>query len=291
METENKIKNNSVKTYTEDMTKALEGDKGSLIRKIIEEEEKHEDKNRYIYLKSKRNRIFMFSSILFIFLSIGILVFSMFLKKEDNLVSIASQYKSLIFTDKTDFMSLDGLSKEKIEEAVYFRTINTEVKKGGIEALYLTENKQVIGLRRLANLLKIEIPEEYTNIIKDNILIGVMNNGTDLSSGLDKKGFFTILSVNSLSDAFQFFKAWERKMLYDFYGFLGLELSSDTNYLFTKDFEDGIVNNKNARILKDLNGSIILMYVFIDDEHIVLANSEETVGEIILRFASSKIKK
>ena len=84
---------------------------------------------------------------------------------------------------------------------------------------------------------------------------------------------------------------WESKMLYDLHGFFGVKLSPETNYLFTKSFEDGIVANKNARILRDNNGQIVLMYVFADDNSIVITNSENAVSEIILRLNSSQIKK
>ena len=80
-------------------------------------------------------------------------------------------------------------------------------------------------------------------------------------------------------------------MLYDLHGFFGVNISADTNYLFTKDFEDGIVQNKNARILRDNEGKTVLMYVFADDNTVILTNSDAAVGEIITRLNSGQIKK
>jgi len=80
-------------------------------------------------------------------------------------------------------------------------------------------------------------------------------------------------------------------MLYDLYGFFGIKLSPETNYLFTKNFEKGIILNKNARILKDDNGKIVLMYIFANNNSIIITNSEQATKEIIRRLNSSKIKK
>ena len=96
--------------------------------------------------------------------------------------------------------------------------------------------------------------------------------------------------MNSFGSVFPVMLGWENKMLYDLSGFFGVSISSDTNYLFTKDWEDGVVANKNARILRDKDGKIVLMYVYADDNSIIITNSEDAVNEIVLRLASSKIK-
>jgi hypothetical protein len=42
MENENKLKNKNIKTYTDEMVKAIESGEGGMIKKIIHEEEQHE---------------------------------------------------------------------------------------------------------------------------------------------------------------------------------------------------------------------------------------------------------
>jgi len=106
--------------------------------------------------------------------------------------------------------------------------------------------------------------------------------GTDL---------FILLKVNSFADVFNQMRIWENKMFTDLHDFFGVDISIDTSYLLTKDFVDGVIQNKNARILYDNTGKIVMMYVYIDDSSVVIANNEETTREVILRVNSSKIKK
>jgi hypothetical protein len=106
-----------------------------------------------------------------------------------------------------------------------------------------------------------------------------------------KADLFILLKVRSFQDVFPVMKSWEAKMFSDFHGFFDIAISLDTNYLLKKDWEDGIVQNKNARILFDKDKKIIMMYVYVDDTSVVLADSEQAVHEIIDRLAASKVKK
>jgi hypothetical protein len=80
-------------------------------------------------------------------------------------------------------------------------------------------------------------------------------------------------------------------MFSDMRGFFGISLSADTKYLLTKNFEDGIVVNKNARILYDKDNNIVMMYIFADDNSVIITNSTNAAREVILRLAASQIKK
>jgi hypothetical protein len=167
------------------------------------------------------------------------------------------------------------------------------VKNGGVEGIYLTENKQPsvgIGLRRFIALIKSSfVPGDNMFFVSDNFLMGVVNGKAD-TIRVSGDGFFILIKIRAAADIFDALREWEGKMFFDLSGFLGVSLSSDTNYLFTKDFEDGIINNKNARILYDKDGKIVLMYIFADDNSVIITNSQFAAREIMLRLASSKKK-
>ena len=97
--------------------------------------------------------------------------------------------------------------------------------------------------------------------------------------------------MRSIVDVFEPMKAWESKMFYDLHSFFGMNLNEDTKYLLEKSFEDGIIQNKNARILRDKDGNIVLMYIYAKEDSLIITNSETAVAEVMLRLASSQIKK
>ncbi|MFA5936359.1 MAG: hypothetical protein WC822_00600 [Candidatus Paceibacterota bacterium] len=290
MENENKLKNRTIETYTKDMAKAIENDKGGLIKKIIHEAEEHENQKKNLSPDSKKNRIFIIVSFTLILIALVVLFFLIFFRKEINTVPVVSQSVSIIFSDKTEFKAIDGLTKDKIAETFLSEVKNTKVKIGGVEGIYLTENQKVVGFKRFNEIIKSNLVLGENDFFSDNFLLGAFKSG--LSSVAPNIGDpFFLLKVRSFADAFPLMSNWEQKMLYDLHGFLGVNISPTTNYLFTKNFEDGIIDNKNARILKDNDGKIILMYVFVNDSTIIISDSEEATHEVVLRVNSSQIKK
>jgi hypothetical protein len=272
----------AVETYAEDMAKVLENDTEGLIKKIIHGEEEHEKEKRNLSPESKRNKIFMLISLLLVVLALGILFFFLF-KKSANTVPVAQQFVPIIFNDQTTYLEISGLNKDEIEQAILNEVEASKISNGGLEGIYPTENKQTIGLRRFLTLIKSNLAlSDNTAFVNDNFLMGAVNTGT--------KDFFILLKVRSATDIFDSLRAWEKNLLTDLHGFLGIKIGSDTNYLFTKDFQDGLVENKNARLLYDKDGQLVVMYLFADDNSVIITNSPAAAHEILLRLASGQVK-
>lgn len=294
MEKDNEAKHKIVQTYAEDIAQVIESDKEvGLIKKIIHGEEEHEREKRSLSPESKKNKFFMIVSVLLIFLALAILSFFIF-SKNIATVPVEKQFVPIIFVDKTDFLEVKGLSKEEIVQATLNKVNETTVKSGGVEGIYLRDGKKVVGLREFLVLLKSNLVLDNSGFVNNNFLLGVVNNETQpaLSSGKD---FFILIKMRSLTDIFNSLRAWESKMFSDLYGFFEVVISSETKHLFTAAFQDGIVENKNARILykKDEQGNtkIVMMYIFANDTSVIITNTENAAHEIMLRLASSQIKK
>ncbi|KKP86302.1 MAG: hypothetical protein UR90_C0033G0009, partial [Parcubacteria group bacterium GW2011_GWC1_35_8] len=127
------------------------------------------------------------------------------------------------------------------------------------------------------------IPDENKILVSDNFLLGAVNGET--------KDFFILLQVRSITDIFDSLRAWENKMFFDLQGFFGVALSPETKYLLTKNLDDGVVENKNARILYDKDGKIVMMYVLANENSVIITNTIKSAQELMRRLASSQIKK
>jgi hypothetical protein len=279
-----------VQTYAEDMAKVIEDDTQGLIKKMIHGEEEREIEKKNLSPESQKNKLFMLVSILLLAMALGVVSFFVFIKEDINTVVVEKQFVPIIFNDKSTFFEVFGLKKEEIIQTVLNQVNDTSVKIGGVDGIYLTENKQIIGLRRFITLIKSSfVPGDDTLLVKDNFLMGSFLSGLKATSPT-AGDFFILLKVRSTLDVFNTLRTWEEKMLTDLHGFLGINLSSETNYLFKKDFDDGIIENKNARILYDKEGKIVLMYIFADENSVIITNSQPATHEIILRLASSEKK-
>ncbi|MFA6273592.1 MAG: hypothetical protein WC662_00325 [Candidatus Paceibacterota bacterium] len=280
---ENKIKHVPVQTYADDIAKVVNPSEGGLIKKIIHQQEEYEKQKKELSPESSRNRIFMFVSIGLVALAILSVIAVVLVRQQIITVAVQPQYVPIIFTDKASLVEISGLDKDQIARTVFETGINTKVKNDGVEGIYLTENKKAVGLRKFISNIEGGLVQEKITYVSDNFLIGVVNDGT--------KDLFILLKMRAFIDIFDAMKTWENKMFYDLHGFFGIETNLENNYLLTKSFEDGIIQNKNARILRDNDGKILFMYVFADDNSVIITNTENATREIILRLASSQIRK
>ncbi|MEI6580770.1 MAG: hypothetical protein WCO07_01215 [bacterium] len=283
MENENNTKNKNAETYTGDMIKAVDGSEGIYMRKVIEEQEEHEAEIQELSPESQRNKYFMFIGVFLLACSLGALIFLAVFKKEIFTVSVQPEFVPMIYLDEMGFKEIGGLTKDQISQSVSNEVLLTEIKQGGVLGTYFTVDKKIIGLRKFLSLIFANIDQKRMNFVDDNFLIGVTNT--------ENKNLFMLWKIRSMTDVFDVMRSWEEKMFYDLHGFFGINITPDTKYLLTKNFEDGIIQNKNARILRDNDGNIVMMYVFSSDTSLIVTNSELSVHEIMLRLSSSMIKK
>jgi flagellar basal body-associated protein FliL len=283
MEEKNKVKNVNVETYAEDMAAVIGDNENGAVKRIIEEQEEYDARDKRISPESKKNKIFLFIGIFLVILSFLAVSLVYVFKKEIFTVEVAPQYMPIIFTDNTAFKEISGLKKDEIAQTI-LNEVNTALfKDGGIEGIYLTVNKKVLGFRGFLSLMEANLNQTQIDFINDNFLIGATNK--------EIRNPFILLKMRSITDVFDPMRVWEGKMFSDLHGIFGVGINADTKYLLEKDFEDGIVQNKNARILYDKDGKIVMMYVYAEEDSLIITNSETAVSEVMLRLASSQIRK
>ena len=287
---ENEIKNQTpeipkktgvVRTYADDMANVMENAEGTTIKSIIHEEEAEEELKKNLSPESRKNKLFLIISVVLVVLAVSLLSIVIALNSKSSAVVVAPQSKPLIFTDQSKLLEIGGLSPDQIAQTVLNEVNATTVKAGGIEGIYLTNNKAAVGLRSFLTLIQAHADQTQMTYVNDNFLIGAFDGKS--------KDLFFLLKTRSFLDIFPVLTAWENKMFSDVHGFFGVAISPDTSYLLTENFKDGIVDNKNARILYDKNGNIVLMYVFLDDTSVLITNAPEAVNQVIQRLSSNQI--
>ena len=276
-----------VETFAEDMAEVIRGDRGGLIKKIIHEEEAHDEEKLLQSPDAKRNKIFAFSGSLLLLLAVG-LVGYIILSQETKTSPVETPFTSIIFNDETAFIEVAELNRDQIMQSIRTEVETKEVKLGGVDGIYLTLNNSIVGLRQFGQLINSNLNLVGNDFVDDNFLLGFVNNGGEMG-----RDFFILIQMRSFVDIFDNMRAWEAKMFSDLYPLFGIGLSAETAPLITADFENGIVQNKNARILylTDAEGKkkTIFMYVFVDDSHVLITESEAAVREVITRLLGNNI--
>ena len=97
------------------------------------------------------------------------------LTRRASTVPVVQSFTPIIFSDRSVSLEISGLKKDDIEKTVLNEVNATPVNAGGLEGIYLTENKQPVGLRRFITLIgSVFSPSTNPLFVEDNFLLGVV---------------------------------------------------------------------------------------------------------------------
>ena len=201
MEPENNLQNKNIHTLAEDIAGAMEGNDGGLIKKIISEEEFREENQESRAIDTKRNKFFLFSSLILLVLAFGILSLFVNSEKEIEAPPAPVQFTPLIFTEKSSFIEVDPASEDPIYKSILKEFDSSDVKKDGILAVYLTENKKLVELPRFLKIIDANFVISDPKIFGESFLIGMLKNETEYP--------FLLFKIKSFADIFNDLRLWE----------------------------------------------------------------------------------
>jgi hypothetical protein len=270
-----------VRTYSSDMAKTVQ-EKGSDAYRIARVEQATKEREfKAIKKQSLTNTLMGIGGAALIFAALlALLYFSS--KSNVTLNPEPATVRPIIFFDNQGRVDTSSQSYDKILAAFTAEASSANLAAGQVENVDFTGNAgQSINVVKLLNLLKINPPKEMLRYLDSQYFVGIYN---DAGSKLP----FIILKNNSFADISPIIIGWENTMLDDLAPILGIDVSGANNYLLQKKFEDDIVSNKETRVIKDSAGNIVLMYVFLDEQDILIARNKNTMDEVLLRLYSPK---
>jgi hypothetical protein len=187
-------------------------------------------------------------------------------------------------TEKTIFLSnkekedaLDGVSTA-LKEVDPFLVLNITAGK--------EKSPSLLTSGQFLEKLDIYPPGDLIRSMRDEYAIGSVGG----------QARFLVLKTNYYSGAFAGMFSWEKTMEKDLKKLLDLKPAQEAKIgsstsptdIKTKAFFDGIIMNRDARILRDAIGNVVLIYVLPDNETVVIAGSESTAKIVIDKLLRSK---
>ncbi len=155
------------------------------------------------------------------------------------------------------------------------------LKVASVRALYLKE-----GMTRYADakiflrIAEVDLPGELSRSILESFTIGI--------HAFDGNHLFLIFKTDSYENAFTGMIAWESAMAEKFLPlFAGRNLQAGER----TSFQDVIIKNKDARVLKEVGGRPLLIYSFVDKQTLVITDSEVTIEELGRRISAQTLKR
>lgn len=198
-------------------------------------------------------------------------------KLEGPLNSTPTTIPSPIFVDSSQAIPVDRGQGLVIATAID-QTTKTLVKPGGqITQLYFTENKTALSFPRFILKTGWQLPESLSRNLGNNFLFGLYWDG-------EQSNPFIVFETTFFERAWDGMFQWEPGLWNQLWPFLKLPAETAPPTPQFNQFQDKIIRNKDARILLDNLGQVLLAYSFLDNRHILITRTETAFIEVLKRF-------
>lgn len=285
--TETKASPKSIRTYQSDMADAVRMNEGSVIKIAVAEQER-KAREQQVEVKTERvGTLFAIGSIIFALVGVGVLSYAIISTREKEVVVTGTPLnQSLITNDGTQALMISGKNKQEIAKEFYTIARVPQEKQNSVLNINPINDDSTIKTRPNAkdfiSSLQTAMPGPLYRSLSDEYMLG--------SVSLEKEGSpFIILKPTSFDYAYSGMLQWEKKMVDDFFLMYNIDVSGSNAYLLSKPFQDSILKNQDARVLYDNQGQVVMLYLFVNnDDLIIIAKEESAVLEILNRLGALK---
>ncbi len=291
----------NIKTYTSDMAEVIREKEISVIKIAMAEKEKREREELILDAEpSGLSKFFLIFGglILLVGSIVGIYFFS--IKKNEvptpienikNRVAIISYDEEItidtINKDYQEIKDLIKLEKEKVGKLKSIRVIFLISKINNLDELLTLDNIFSISNISIPAPIKRSLSGEYMLGVYTPLSAQIVKDATDES--LENKispNLFLILKTTDYNISYAGMLNWESTMTSDLANLFSFD--KDMSGTFQNLFEDVVINNKDARVLKNSQGQEILYYLFTDKNTLVITNGNESARELTTRIINKK---
>lgn len=276
-----------VRTYKGDLESAIQANHLSSINIAMAENEKmhsqlesgtktNETGQSEEYSKS---RIIIFISLILILIGgAGILAVYLLKNQNTNTVVQTIELPSLITTEYRDELNINSIAKGKFTSALSSKLNDISIPVNNLYNTYITigtsSAKRLITSSEFITLAELKMPDLVKRTLAPDFMVGMFSFAEDLPFIIFKTTYFENTYAGMLD--------WEKDLATD------LRLLFRLNYNQTLKFEDGVIINKDVRIIRDETGKTILLYSIIDKNTIVITVNDVVFKELVNRLNKEK---
>ncbi len=288
---EKDLQNNSevktIHTYLSDMADNVRDNQVSVMKVALAEQNKHDIEDVYKSVEgSPLKKFFWFlGGIIFILVSACGIYYVIQKKAKDNILQVVQKVETIISYNEVENVEISNT-----------QNLTTKIKKivsqnlnAGIKYIYIFKNvnevKDKVATSELFSNLELTAPSSFVRSLSDSYMIG-----TYTKSNNDKSKLFILLQTNNYEFSYAGALEWENSLASDMLDIFELKTKESKIQINDRKWKDIIVNNKDTRVFLNEDDQPILYYIFIDKENLLIADSVDTIKEVMSRLIIKNIK-
>ncbi len=286
----------SLHTYESDMARAIRDNNGSLIKISLAEQKKREAENE----RNKNSRIHKnnFKFVLLGVLLIGAVFFGanfviQLIKDRGVKKATVERNKTFFTIENQTLIGADFLIGKETGSKAIIATLKEKSVPNEMNVIFFKKENSIDGVSSFLSTqdfisrLQFSIPGPLVRSLSNEMLVGGYSN-VDAESN---PNLFLVFYTNDYDQAFRGMLDWESNLFSDMVTLLDIKIADENSYLLTKKWEDILIDNNDARILKNELNEPVLYYMFLDRNIFVITEDLPTLRETAKRLRTEKLKK
>ena len=294
---EDKILITPLRTYADDVKRAIETDNVSMIKIAMAEAQKRErEKDEFEETSPASHK-----NVLIIGLSVALVVIGALSiggvwyygkLQNDKLPTVVIHDAALLPYDQEFPIKISRGDKQEILDGINLAKANKYEKDTSFISLPMTSQAGTttapITTSNLLNLFSSRASDSLVRSLDPRFMFGL-----SVHNGLQP---FLVLRTDSFNSAYAGMLDWETKMTDDigdlFFTKTEMLDGATTTVAVANSlqFKDEIVNNRDVRSLRTKSGKLLMYYSFVNDKLLLLGKDFETIDEVSKRLATSQFK-
>jgi len=211
-------------------------------------------------------------------------------QKERPVVVGTESVNTIIPADAKKEVDVSLVDPDRLLSALADDRKNTALSLGKILVFYFTEKKDgvksLIRSDQFLALIGAKAPASFIRSIGREFLLGL--------HAFDGNQPFLILKTASFQQAYSGLLAWEKDLAIDLSPLFtepepASSAESTETILAASGFADGVLKNRDVRVLRNNAGKIVLLYSIIDKDTIVITTNEYTFAETLSRLTTKQL--
>ena len=294
---EDRILITPLRTYADDVKRAIETDSVSMIKIAMAEAQKRErESDEFEETSPASHKNVLIIGISFALVVIGALsiggVWYYSQLQNNKLPTVVVRDVALLPYDQESPIKISHGDKQEILDGINLARTNKYEKDTSFISLPMFRQ---IGTTT-APLITSDLLSLFSSRASDSLVRSLDPRfmfGLSVHNGLQP---FLVLRTDSFNTAYAGMLDWETKMtddIGDLFFTKAEMLDGATTTVTIADslqFKDEIVNNKDVRSVRTKSGKLLMYYSFVNDKLLLLGKDFETIDEVSKRLATSQFK-
>ncbi len=273
-----------LRTFSSDMGEAVVSGEGRIVRQAIIEDAAQEAAVAEVSIKTPKNTAYVIGSAVLIFVALGAIIYSL---PKLTTVSVVQTQKvsSIIVAENTKEFIVTDTDPVLLRQKIGIAVTNLEPMTENAMYLYLT-NHGLGGttiMQAIDFLTRIDahVPDSFKKILVPRWMIGEIASNATLQTP------YILFEVSEYTDAAAGMNVWETKLFDDMYDILSIDAGAHPE-LFTNRFSSDVIANKYVRVLRRADGTVALVYGFLNDTTIGISTSAEGFSALVAQFFAKR---